>query len=135
MSTSTAICPPSVAEDRRGAVADPLPERRRTADASVLDELGPLELAGVEADRTDEKLAAAVRELLEEPQERRAAVAGDALSLSGQRQPDGVFEEEHHHLLALLQRSSCHEESGRDTLGVLESGCEVEYDLVSHQPS
>src|SRR5713226_8481749 len=75
-STSIAIAPPcSVAEDG-SAVADPFPERRRSREPRVRHEAALVELARVEADRADEQLAAAVRVLLEEARERRAAVAG-----------------------------------------------------------
>src|SRR5207253_1261034 len=74
----------SVTEHGRVVVADPLPERRRAREPRVRHELPLVELARVEADRTDEQLAAAARELLEQPRERRAAVARDRLRLTGQ---------------------------------------------------
>jgi hypothetical protein len=51
----------------------------------VGDELVLVELAGVDADRAHQQLAASLRELLVQPLERRASVAGDAHGVA--RQP------------------------------------------------
>src|ERR671931_669358 len=124
----------SVAEDR-GALADPFPERRRAGEAGILHELRLVELLRVEADRTDQQLATAVRELLEQPRQRRAAVTGDRVGDAGQRQADGFLRQEHHDLLALLHGRPADEEGDRDPLGVLEPGREVDHDFpaISHR--
>src|SRR6266496_770009 len=57
--------PRSEAEDRCVLIADPLPEGGCAAYPSVRDQLVLVQLAGVEADRTDEQLSASVVELLE----------------------------------------------------------------------
>src|SRR4029453_14231881 len=59
--------PRSEAEDRCVLIADPLPEWGCAADAGVRDQLVFVQLAGVEADGADEKLAASVGELFEQP--------------------------------------------------------------------
>src|SRR5438270_3589044 len=130
-STSTAIAPPriSVAEDG-SAFADPFPERGRAGQACIRYEAALVQLAGLEADRTDEQLAAAVRVLLKQLRERRTAVAGDRLRVPGQSQPDRLLGKEHRHLLAALERRAPDEERNRHALGVLEPGCEVDHDLL-----
>jgi hypothetical protein len=60
-------------------------ERRSAGDPGVGDELRLVEGAGVEADRADEQLAASLRELAEQPLERRTTVACLALRLVGDR--------------------------------------------------
>ena len=79
-----------VAEDGR-VTPRPLPHRRRARDLGVRDLLRVAEVAGLDADRAQPQLAAAVRELLKELLERRAALAGDALGLARQSEPDGLL--------------------------------------------
>src|SRR2546429_7808621 len=97
-----------VAEDG-SALADPLPERRCTGEACVCHQAALVQLAGVEADRADEQLAAAVGELLEQPRDRRAAVAGDRFGVAGKPEADCLLGEEHRHTPALLERSGADE--------------------------
>src|SRR5919106_3075528 len=120
---------PSVAEDR-GALADPLPEGRRPGELRVRDELPLVELAGVEADGADEKLAAPVGVLLDQPGERWTALAGDRLTVALETEAHGLLRQEHRHLLPLLDSGAADEEGDRDALGVLEAGREVDDDLV-----
>jgi hypothetical protein len=79
-----------VAEDGRVAPG-PLPHRRRARDLGVRDLLRVAEVAGLDADRAQPQLAAAVRELLEELLERRAALAGDALASPGSTSRTAFF--------------------------------------------
>ena len=125
-----------VAEDGR-ALVDPLPERRRAAEPGVRDELALVELAGREADRADQELAAALGVLLEQVRQRRAAVACDPLRASGQADPDGVLREEHHDLLAARHGRGGDEERNGHALRVLEPCGQVDDDLVfcAHQLS
>src|SRR5436309_2991746 len=125
---SPARCPRLVAEDG-GALADPFPQRCRAGEPGVTDERPFVELARLEADRADEQLAA-VGVLLEQPCERRAAIARDSVGIPRQRQPYGLLGHEHRHLLALLERRDGDEEGAGHALGVLEAGGEVDYDLV-----
>src|SRR5262249_12477535 len=81
----------SVAEDRRALIADPLPERCRAAELRIRDELVLLELAGVETDGAHEQLPAPVGVLLDQPGQRRAAVARQCLRVSRHREPDGLL--------------------------------------------
>src|SRR5512132_1184395 len=129
--------PSSEAEDRCVLIADPLPEGGCAAHASIHDQLGLVQLAGVEADGTDEQLSASVSELLEQPGDRRAAVAGDRLSVSGQGKANRLFGQEHRHLLALLECRTSDEERDGHPLAVVESGGEIDDDLgcIRHRPS
>src|SRR6476661_23438 len=71
-----------VAEDRCVVIADPFPERRRTADFGVRDELGLIERARFEADGANKQGSPALRELREELLERRAAIARDPFGVA-----------------------------------------------------
>src|SRR5205823_4207650 len=104
-SRSTVIAPPriSIAEDG-SAFADPFPERRRAGQACIGYEAALVQLAGVEADRTDEQLASAVRVLLKQLRKRRTAVARDRLRVTRQSQPDSLLGQKHRHLLTPLER-------------------------------
>src|SRR5262245_43988823 len=85
---------PSVAEHGGIVGADPLPERCRARKPRVGDERTIVELAGVEADRADEQLAAALGVLLEELRKRWATLAGDPLRVSPEPDSDGFLGEE-----------------------------------------
>src|SRR6266540_2003872 len=124
----------SVAE-HGSALADPLPERRRSGKTSVGHEALLVQLAGAEADRTDEELAASCRVLLEESRERRAAVAGDGFGIARKPEPDRLLRQEHCHLLALLQGRTADKERNGHAFRILEPGGEVDYDffLVRHE--
>src|SRR5919197_3635685 len=128
-SAATSPSPGSVAEDRCVVIADPLPEGSCAADPSVCDQLALVQLAGVEADRTDEELSAALGELCEEPRDRRAAVAGDRLGVSGKGKANGLLGQEHRHLLAALERCTSDEERDGHPLAVVESGREIDHNL------
>jgi hypothetical protein len=119
----------AIGEHRR-AVADPLPERRRAADARVVDEVVLAQLARVEADRADEQAPARLRELGRERRDRGAAVAGDALGDAADREPHGLLRQEHRHLLARRRRRARDEERHRHALGILESRRQVDHDLA-----
>src|SRR3954454_254939 len=80
-----------VAEHRRHVVTDPVPQRGRAADARIRDKILLVEAARVEADRAHEQLAARGRVLLEQPLERRAALARDAGGAARQRQTHRVL--------------------------------------------
>jgi hypothetical protein len=67
---------------RRLRRAYPFPQRRRAGQPRVGNQGAVVELAGGETDRAYEQLAAAVRELLEEPLDRGAALAGDRFGVS-----------------------------------------------------
>src|SRR5437867_487843 len=133
IATSTAIPASSlVAEDRRHVVADPLEERRRTTDPGVGDEVLLVEPARVEAVRAGDQLTAAVRVLLEEPLERRAAVTGHALGDVREGEPHRVLSQEHHRRLALSDRGSRDQECDHHPLFVIEPGRQVDYDFACH---
>src|SRR5204862_4956985 len=71
-------------------------------------------------------------ELLEQPLERRAALACDARGLTGKAEPDGVLRCPDHDLLALGDRGGRNEKRDGDTLGVLEARREVDQQLAFH---
>jgi len=93
-------------------------------------EVALVELLRIEADRTDEELAATGRKLLEETRERRAAFAGDTLGDSWQREADSLFGEKHRDLFPLLQCCAGNQERDGHPLAVLEAGRQVDDDLV-----
>ena len=124
----------SVAEDGGCLVADPVPERRCPADARVRDELGIVESARVDAERTEEQLAAAIGVLLEEPLQRRAALTSLALRLAREPDPDRVLRQEHRHLLAPVDCRDADEKRDHHTLSVFfDPGSQVDYDLCGHE--
>jgi hypothetical protein len=102
----------SVAEDGRRALADPLPEGSGAGQSGVVDELRLVELLGVEADRADKQLAAALRELPEEACKRRAAVTGHRIRDARQGDPDSLFGQEQRLLPALLESPAGDQEGG-----------------------
>jgi hypothetical protein len=57
----------------------------------------------------DEKFAAAVCVLLEQARERRAAVAGNPVGVSGEAEPDRFLGQEHRDVLALIDRGGADE--------------------------
>jgi hypothetical protein len=118
-----------VAEDRCVVIADPFPERRRTADFGVRDELGLIERARFEADGANKQGSPALRELREELLERRAAIARDPFGVARQCEPDRVFRQEYRHLLAAFDGRASDEERDQDTLGILETRGEVDHNL------
>src|SRR4051794_31838951 len=73
----------SVAENGRRLVADELPQRRGSAEARVVDQRIGVEVARVEADRTDEELAALLGELGEQARDGRGAGHLDRFGIAG----------------------------------------------------
>src|SRR6476469_6024947 len=124
--------PVLVAEYRR-VVTRPLPHRGRAGDRRILDLRLVAETARVDADRAEPELPAAVGELLEEPLERRAAVARLADRVSGKPETDGLLgRPDHDVVVALLECRGRDEERERDLLGVLHPRREVDQNLSCH---
>src|SRR5207249_9053113 len=74
-----------------------------TRRSSDLHQASFVELAGVEADRADKELPAAVRELLEQACKRGTTIAGNTVRVAGKSEPDRFLGQKHRHLLALLR--------------------------------
>jgi MFS family permease len=123
----------SVAEHGR-TVADPVVQRRRAGELRVEHELRLVQLAGVEADRAHEELAACLRELAEQPLERRAALARLAVRLAGKPDPHRVLRQPDGDLLALVEGGRRDEERDGHALRILHPGREVHEHLsvLSH---
>src|SRR5205823_369980 len=88
-----------VAEDGRVRTR-PLPQRRGAHEPRVGSKLVLAQLPRVEADRAREKLAAALRELIDQARKRRTAVASHALGVTRKRKPHGLLREPDADLLA-----------------------------------
>src|SRR5690606_4118069 len=92
----------SVAERGRGLVADPLPQRHGAAELGMGEQLLVLELAGVEADRAHQQLAAGLLVAVEQIGQWRATLAGDADRDPGHRETDRLLGQEHERRPPLL---------------------------------
>ena len=129
--TAARRTPGSVAEDGR-TVSDPLHQRRGACNVRVADLLRVGEPAGVEADRAQPELPASVRELLEQPLERRAAVARLAVRLAGEAESHRVLRRPDDDVVALIERRRCDEERNRHPLGVLQPRRQIDEHLPGH---
>src|SRR5215212_966642 len=114
-----------VAEDG-GIRADPLPQGGGAHEACVGREAVLAQLARAEADRACEELTPALGELLEQPRQRRAALARHALGVPGHGEAHRLLRQPDADLLPCVQPRGRHEERDRDTLAVLEPGREVD---------
>jgi hypothetical protein len=110
-------------------VADPFPERCRSAERGVRDEIALIELARAEADRTDEQASPTVRELGEKLLERWATVTSDSLGVARQCETNGVLRQEHRYLPAALNSRAADKECHQDPLRIFETGGEIYHNL------
>src|SRR3954453_7921279 len=122
----------SVAEDLPRLVPEPLEHRRRARDPRVGHEALRVDPSRVDAERAGEQLAAALRELREQPVERRAALAERALGGARLGEPHRLLGGEDRHLRAAAQRGPRDEEGDRDLLAVLHARGEVHQHLCGH---
>src|SRR5581483_8784174 len=117
--------------DRR-VVSGPLPHRRGAHDLRVRDHLLVLQLARVDADRAEPELAAPLLELLEQPLERRAAVASLAHSRAGEPEAHRLLRRPEHDLVTLLERRTRDQKRERHLLRIFHPGREVDEHLAGH---
>src|SRR5918999_3371082 len=123
----------SVAEDRPCLVPQPLPHRRRSGQAGVCDEGVFVNLSRLHAYWAHQQFAAALRELLEEPRERRTAITRDELGMTRQREAYGFLSQEHRDVAPALQRSPRDEKRNGHALAILEARRQVDQHLLSHK--